>query len=321
MNGPQRESPRAPPPRPRDDPVALDPVRVDVEIEALLLIHEGVEVDRHQIVGLSAVSVYPVRAHDRGVLVVHVEPEVDLVRIVGDVDVGGLGRRRPVERRQLRDLRGGPPHFVVQSAIDHRRGAGPARAYSWSTRERAEIDRVRGGLRRCPSVTGYLCVEGPGDRSDKREIEQKHKTGGPQRGSSAWVRTSGFRHSIASPQVDLVSPGRQTHGHPDEQPDVERDVQREGRSIVTTEAHPVKWPSAGVILCEPSQAIRSQRKNCSVGPLVKLAGRSITSRRPKFTRQPRDTICSRTGGPTRRKFMDPSHSRWPGLEHDQSSPK
>ena len=38
-------------------------------------------------------------------------------------------------------------------------------------------------------------------------------------------------------------------------------------------------------------------KNRVAGTLVKLAGRSITSRRQKLTRQPRDTICSRTADP------------------------
>ena len=50
-----------------DDPVALHVVRVHVEIERTLLVHERIEIDRQQVVLRRLVSIHSVCAHDAGV--------------------------------------------------------------------------------------------------------------------------------------------------------------------------------------------------------------------------------------------------------------
>ena len=105
MNGPRRDrlgdrpgaGPETAPPD-RHDAVSLDPVAVDVEVVAALLVEEGVEVDRHEVIHRRAVALHPVRPHDADVLVVDVESEIDVVGVVGDVDVRRLGARGTLDR-------------------------------------------------------------------------------------------------------------------------------------------------------------------------------------------------------------------------------
>ena len=56
-----------------------------------------------------------------------IEREVDIVRVVGHVDLSLLGRGRTVERRLLHELRDQScrlPYFVVEASVDHRRRVG-----------------------------------------------------------------------------------------------------------------------------------------------------------------------------------------------------
>ena len=101
----------------------------------------------------------------------HVKPEVEVVPIVGDIDIGGLGRWCSVEGRllnQLGDFRGRPPRLIVQAAIDFGWGVRPDGAYPWTTGERAEIDVVSDALRRRRRFIICLCGEGAGDRGEKK---------------------------------------------------------------------------------------------------------------------------------------------------------
>ena len=110
-----------------DDAVALHPVGIDVEVVPSLLVHEGVEVDRQEIVHRRPIAVYAICSHDRPVLIVCVKREVDIFRVVGDVDLGLLRRGRTVEGSLLHELGDQscrPPHFVVEAVIDHWRGVG-----------------------------------------------------------------------------------------------------------------------------------------------------------------------------------------------------
>ena len=107
-----------------DDTVALHPISVDVEVVPPLLVHEGVEVDRHEIVRGRPVTIHPVRSHDRGILIMRIKPEVDIFRVVGDVDLGLLRRGGTVEGSLLHELGDQgcrSPHFIVEAAVDFRR--------------------------------------------------------------------------------------------------------------------------------------------------------------------------------------------------------
>ena len=111
-----------------DDAVALHVVGVEVKVVADLLIHERVQVDRHQVVLPRRVTVHPARPHQTRIGVVQVEGEVDVLAVVGDVELGVFGRRSAVERRllhELREHRRRAPHLVVEAAVDLRRRVGP----------------------------------------------------------------------------------------------------------------------------------------------------------------------------------------------------
>lgn len=117
-----RRAPAAPAPTPdRHYTVSLNPISVHVEVVAPLLIEERVEIDGHEVVRPGSVALAPIRPHDRGVLIVNVEAEVDVVRVVRDVDVGLLGGGRAIERGLLSefgDVSRGSPDVVVQESID-----------------------------------------------------------------------------------------------------------------------------------------------------------------------------------------------------------
>ena len=166
-----------------DDAVALHVVAVEVEVVADLLIHERVEVDRHQVVLPRRVAIHPVRPHDARVGVVQVEAEVDVVAVVGDVDLGLLRRRGAVERRLLHELREHcrrAPHLVVETAVESLaacRSAAPGRRGRpvRILRSPPPVDRRRwcrpraaGRARGCPSGTRHRIARGgppaPGDR-------------------------------------------------------------------------------------------------------------------------------------------------------------
>ena len=130
-----------------DDPVALHVVGVEVEVVGPLLIHERVEVDGHQVVLPSRVAVDAVRTQDAGILVVQVEPEIDAVAVVGDVDLGPLGRGHAIEGRLLHELRQErrlEPRLVIQPAIDLGRGVDTRYADARAVRQRAVVRVVRG---------------------------------------------------------------------------------------------------------------------------------------------------------------------------------
>ena len=105
-----------------DDAVALYPVRVDVEVVPPLLVHERVEVDGEEIVHRRPVAVYAVGPHDRRVLIMRIETDVNFFRVVRDIDLGLFGRGRTVEGRLLHELGEQGcrfPHCFVQAAVDH----------------------------------------------------------------------------------------------------------------------------------------------------------------------------------------------------------
>ena len=107
-----------------DDAVALYPVRIDVEAVPPLLVHEGVEVDREEVVHRRPVAVYTIGPHDRGFLIMSIKTEVDFFRVVRDIDLSLLGRGRTIEGRLLHELGKQScrfPDFFVQAAVDHRR--------------------------------------------------------------------------------------------------------------------------------------------------------------------------------------------------------
>ena len=151
-------------------------VPVDVEVVPSLLIHEGVEVDRHQVVLHGPVTFDPVGPHDGRILVVRVEGEVEGLRIVRDVDVRGFRGGCPVEwglLRELAEVRGHRPNLVVQHAVDHRWFVGSRRADTRSSRNEPQLLRGRAWLsddrRFCADRLGQVAL-GPSHRRLARRL-------------------------------------------------------------------------------------------------------------------------------------------------------
>jgi hypothetical protein len=74
--------------------------------------------------------------------------QIEIGIVVGDVDVGILGRRRSVERlplHELGDARRIRPDRIVQQAVDGRRGQGPPRLHRHPSGERTGIPDLRQG--------------------------------------------------------------------------------------------------------------------------------------------------------------------------------
>ena len=95
-------------------------VAVHAEGVAALLVLERVKEHGHGVVAAGLIAIGAVRANDRRVAVVRVDADVELLAVVGDVDVGRLGGRRSLDRPLLRefgDLRGGRPDRVIEAAI------------------------------------------------------------------------------------------------------------------------------------------------------------------------------------------------------------
>ena len=83
----------------------------------------------------------PVRPHDARIGIVQVEAEIEVVAVVGDVDLGVLGRGGALERGllgELGDRRRRPPRDVVEAAVDVRRRVRARRPDRGSARHQAE---------------------------------------------------------------------------------------------------------------------------------------------------------------------------------------
>ena len=133
-------------PADRHDAVSLHPVAIDVEVVAALLVEKGVEVDRHEVIHRGAVALHAVRPHDAHVLVVDVESEIDVVGVVGDVDVRRFRARRTLDRGllgELHQVRGPLPHLVVEHAVEDRGNGDAGRSDPRSAGDEAELLRGR----------------------------------------------------------------------------------------------------------------------------------------------------------------------------------
>ena len=107
--------------------VGLHPIAVHREDVGALLVEERVEVDGHRVVDERLVAVGPVGADQGGVRVVRTDAEVEVVVVVGDIDLGVLGGRRPVEGallHEVADARGPFPHGIVEGSVDAGGGGG-----------------------------------------------------------------------------------------------------------------------------------------------------------------------------------------------------
>ena len=104
-------------------------------------------------------------------------------------DLSALQEKRPQlpekEWEPLVDLDLGAIRFDLGEVGVDRKVGGEVRCDS----ERAEIDVVQGGLRRCPRLTAYLCVKSPGDAATSVRLSRITRPEGP-RGvpRSRWVR-------------------------------------------------------------------------------------------------------------------------------------
>ena len=179
-------------PSDRHDAVPLDPVAVDVEVVAALLVEEGVEVDRHQVVRRGAVALHPVRPHHGDVLVVDVESEVDVVGVVGDVGVRRLRARGALDRGLLGELRqvlGAFPRLVVEDAVECGGNGGSSRSRPRPARDEAELlgggepplERLRGALLARPGGLGDLPMQLGEASGEEREEQRPRRAGeGPE---------------------------------------------------------------------------------------------------------------------------------------------
>ena len=167
-----------------------------------MLVHERVEVDRHEIVHHRSVAVHPVRAHDGRVFVMCVEPEVEIFRVVGDVDFGRLGRGRTVEWRRLHEFGEhccGLPHFVVEAAVDFRRCVGTGWTHRRTVGNQTGVihDRIYNGGGLAPAL-GLAC-----------HLAGYEKQGLPQDQSHSQSQTE--------PLLPGVRPGSVMYGHTEAQ--------------------------------------------------------------------------------------------------------
>ena len=132
-----------------DDRIALHAVAVHREHVGALLIEKRIEVDRDRVVAEARpVAVDPIRPHGLRVVVLGMKRQIEIRVVIGDVDVGVLGRRRPIDRltlHELRDARRVPPHRIVQQAVDGRGGHGPPRTHRHPSGEHTGIAGRQGG--------------------------------------------------------------------------------------------------------------------------------------------------------------------------------
>ena len=159
---------------PADDGVALHAVAVHREDVGALLSQKRVEIDGERVVTeTSLVAVGAVRPHDAGILVVRVDGKVDVGAVVGDEDIGGLGRRCAADRLALDEL-GDPcgvaPDRIVEPSVDLGRALGPRwpdrdlsaesagkTAGAWSWRNVTNDDAAGHVFRRQHAASGGRC--------------------------------------------------------------------------------------------------------------------------------------------------------------------
>ena len=88
-----------------------------------MLVEKRVDVDADQVVLVGLISVDSVRADEARIGIVKPEPQIQVLTVVGEIDLGGLGRGRTVERGlldEIRDHGGCLPDVVIEPAVDVR---------------------------------------------------------------------------------------------------------------------------------------------------------------------------------------------------------
>ena len=194
-----------------DNRVALHAVAVDAEAVGAVLVEERVEVDRDVVVLERLVAVDAVGAHQARIGVVGVHREVEVLAVVGDPDVGGLGRRRPLHRALLHevgDVEGVPPDGVVEPAVDARALAGPRRTHGRTSGQDAHALGHAEPGREGRAAQGELTVHVGLDRLARTRCANEPSAGGTS-GSDRHGFRGAPRREIA---VRRRHPARQEEG-------------------------------------------------------------------------------------------------------------
>ncbi len=193
--------------------VPLDAVGVHREAVGPLLVEEGVEDHRDPVVAPGLVAVDPVGAHLGRVAVVGVEGEIEVVGVVGDADLGPLGRGRALDRVGLDEVGHEgrrAPDRVVEAPVHVRGLVRPERADGWPRGEgepgsRSALHRRRRlAPRRRRAPDGRWCAgrAEPPERACVR-IPVRRRRGGTNRvaGRRSGVRATG---TLGSPHRQVA---------------------------------------------------------------------------------------------------------------------